>query len=84
MITFFEFIARRHGVDPIGTPEEMLARAGIWPSVPHEAVIKRMLKRWMKQALVPARPNPHRMPPAGRGGQPSGRSVFPSGDTLAT
>jgi hypothetical protein len=45
MISFFEYLSQQRA-DPLGTPEEMLARAGIWPSVPHEVVIKRMVKAW--------------------------------------
>jgi hypothetical protein len=54
MISFYEFITKQQTADPLGTPAEMLARAGIWPSVPHDVVIKRLVKRWKKQVAVPA------------------------------
>jgi hypothetical protein len=45
MMTFKEYIARREGGDPLGTPAEMLAKMGVSPGVPHDVVVKRMLKR---------------------------------------
>ncbi len=46
-MTFDEFITGRQKA---GLPDaqSMLSRAGIWPSVPHEVELLRLLKSWKK------------------------------------
>lgn len=50
MLSFFEYAAWREAGDPLGTPAEMLAKMGISPSVPHDVVVRRMLKRARKRS----------------------------------
>lgn len=52
MISFKEYMARRQGGDPLGTPAEMLAKMGISPGMPHDVVVKRKLKRQEKRDLL--------------------------------
>lgn len=52
MMSFEEYMARRQGGDPLGTPAEMLARAGIDPGGPNEVEVKRTVKREKKRDLL--------------------------------
>lgn len=52
MMSFKEYMARRQGGDPLGTPAEMLAKMGISPDVPQEVTVKRMLKREKRRDVI--------------------------------
>ncbi len=57
MLSFYEYAAWRR-ITGLPDSATMLNRMGISATVPHEIEVKRMVKRWNKQVLVPATPKP--------------------------